>query len=127
MSYAIDLAGKVAIVTGAVKGIGEATARYLAQAGAQVVIDDVVPPETAAPVLEKIGALGPRPAYVQADVSSAEEARRLARSTLKQFGRVDFLVNNAGVVADWDKSYQVHVKGVFNCSEAVKEHMAGRG
>ena len=126
MSYAIDLAGKVAIVTGAVKGIGEATARYLAQAGAQVVIDDVVPAEAAAPVLDKIGQVGLRPLYVRADVSSAEDAHLLVQSTLEHFSRVDFLINNAGVVADWDKSYQVHVKGVFNCSEAVKDFMAAR-
>ncbi|MGE5263210.1 MAG: SDR family NAD(P)-dependent oxidoreductase [Acidobacteriota bacterium] len=127
MPYAIDLAGQVAIVTGAARGIGAATAKMLARAGAQVVIDDVVAEETVAPRLDEIAAVGPRPGYFREDISSEQGARRLAQQALEHFGRVDILVNNAGVVADWDKSYAVHVKGVFYCSEAVKEHMAARG
>lgn len=127
MAYSIDLHGKVAIVTGAVKGIGQATARILAQAGAQVVIDDIVPEEKALPVLDEIEKTGLRPYYMQQDISSAENARSLVQATIDRFSRVDFMINNAGVVADWDLSYDVHVKGVFNCSEAVKDHMAERG
>jgi 3-oxoacyl-[acyl-carrier protein] reductase len=127
MAYSIDLSGKVAIVTGAYKGIGAATASILAQAGAQVVIDDIVPPEKAAPVLDEIEKKGLRPHYIQQDISSAENARSLVQATLDRFSRVDFLINNAGVVADWDVSYAVHVKGVFYCSDAVKAHMAERG
>ena len=51
----------------------------------------------------------------------------LVRETLERFSRIDFLINNAGVVADWERSYAVHVRGIFNCSEAVKDHMAARG
>ena len=127
MPYAIDLTGQVAIVTGAARGIGAATAKMLARAGAQVVIDDVVAEETVAPRLDEIATVGPRPGYFREDISSEEGARRLAQQALEHFGRVDILVNNAGVVADWDKSYAVHVKGVFYCSEAVKDHMAARG
>src|SRR5512143_209853 len=127
MPYAIDLTGQVAIVTGAARGIGAATAKRLAHAGAQVVIDDVVAEETVAPLLDDIATAGPRPGYFREDISSEEGARRLAQQALEHFGRVDILVNNAGVVADWDKSYAVHVKGVFYCSEAVKDHMAARG
>ncbi len=126
MAYSIDLSGKVGIVTGAAKGIGKATSRILAQAGAQVVIDDIVPEEKAIPVLDEIEKVGPRPLYLQKDISSAEAARSLVQATLDRFGQVDFLVNNAGVVADWDVSYAVHVKGVYNCSDAVKEPMAKR-
>ena len=126
MAYSIDLTGKVAIVTGAVKGIGLATANILAQAGAQVVIDDIVPEEKALPVLNEIEKIGLRPYYMRQDISIAANANSLVQSTIERFSRVDFLINNAGVVADWDVSYSVHVKGVFNCSEAVKEHMAAR-
>jgi NAD(P)-dependent dehydrogenase (short-subunit alcohol dehydrogenase family) len=124
MPYSIDLSGKVAIVTGAAKGIGAATARILAQAGAQVVIDDLVSEETVRPLLDDIQKVGPRPIYLREDISKAESAQNLVRQAVDQFGRVDILINNAGVVADWDKSYEVHVKGIFYCSEAAKEYMA---
>lgn len=127
MSYAIDLSSQVAIVTGAAKGIGAATARMLTQAGAQVVIDDLVSEESVRPLLDEIAAVGLRPAYVRQDISTPEGAKSLVQQTLDRFSRVDILVNNAGVVADWDKSYEVHVKGLFYCSDAVKEHMAARG
>ncbi len=127
MPYSIDLSGQVAIVTGAAKGIGAATAKLLAQAGAQVVVDDLVTEETVKPLLDDIACSGPRPLYLREDISSAEGARQLVQRTLDHFARVDILVNNAGVVADWDKSYDVHVKGLFFCSEAVKDPMAGRG
>lgn len=127
MSYTIDLAGKTAIVTGAGKGIGKATAKLLTQAGAQVVIDDIVPEETIKPVLDEIEKEGLRPFYIRKDISQDENCRALANEVLAQFKRIDILVNNAGVVADWDKSYAVHVKALHFCSEAVKDHMAERG
>ena len=127
MPYAIDLSGQVAIVTGATKGIGAATARMLAQAGAQVVIDDLVAEETVKSVLDDIATVGLRPLYLREDISKEKNARELVQQTLDQFSRVDILINNAGVVADWDKSYDVHVKGLFYCSEAVRDHMAARG
>lgn len=127
MSYTIDLSGKVAIVTGAAKGIGKATAHLLTEAGAQVIIDDVLPQASIQPVLDEIGKTGARPYYVQKDISIEENCKGMVREILDQFGRIDFLINNAGVVADWDKSFAVHVKAVHYCSEAVKPHMAERG
>lgn len=127
MAYTIDLDGKVAIVTGAAKGIGKATASLLAKAGAQVVIDDVTPEEAVRPVLDEIGNVGLRPFYIRRDISQEDQCKELAKDVLDQFKRIDILVNNAGVVADWDKSYAVHVKAVNFCSEAVKDHMAERG
>lgn len=127
MAYPIDLNGQVAIITGAGKGIGEACARYLTRAGAQVVIADLVPPDKANSVLDGIEELGLRPDYLQLDISEQPNAEKMIRDTLDKFGRVDILVNNAGVVADWDKSNAVHVKGVHYCSDAVKDHMAERG
>jgi len=127
MAYPIDLNGQVAIITGAGKGIGEACARYLTRAGAQVVIADLVPPDKAKSVLDGIEELGLRPDYFQLDISEQSNAEKMIQGTLDKFGRVDILVNNAGVVADWDKSNAVHVKGVHYCSDAVKDHMAERG
>lgn len=127
MAYTIDLTGKVAIITGAAKGIGLATARFLAEAGAQIVIDDIVNPDVIEPVLKEIESFGPRPFYIQKDISIEQNTRDMVKETLDQFSRIDILVNNAGVVADWDKSYAIHVKGLFYCSESVKDHMISRG
>ena len=127
MSYAIDLGGQVAIITGAAKGIGRAAAEILTQAGAQVVIDDIIDPEKAKPILDEIGKLGLRPYYIQKDISKEENCHEMAAEVLKEFGQIDILVNNAGVVADWDKSFDIHVKAVHFCAEAVKDHMAKRG
>ncbi len=127
MAYAIDLTGKVAIVTGAAKGIGAATARILAQAGAQVVIDDLVEEDAIQPLLDEIQTVGPRPIYLRQDVSDPECAQRLIRQTVERCSGLDILVNNAGVVADWDKSYDVHVKGAYYCAEAARGIMASNG
>lgn len=127
MAYSIDLSGKIAIVTGGARGIGEATARFLAQAGAQVVIDDLSELEKVRPILDEIEKVGPRPYYLREDISQQKNAHSMVQQTLDKFGRVDILINNAGVVADWDKSFAVHVKGVYYCAEAVKDHMAQRG
>ena len=127
MTYAIDLSGQVAIITGAAKGIGEACARYLTQAGAQVVIVDLVPDEKINKVLDEIEKIGLRPHYLRLDISLQTSAEKIIQDTLDRYNRVDILVNNAGVVADWDKSAAVHVKGVYYCSDAVKDHMAERG
>ena len=127
MAYTIDLSGKVVIITGAAKGIGLATARFLAEAGAQIVIDDIVDPEVIEPILKEIALIGPKPYYIQKDISIEQNTKDMANETLDKFSRIDILVNNAGVVADWDKSYAIHVKGLFFCSESVKEHMISRG
>jgi len=127
LAYAIDLSGQVAIITGAAKGIGKATAKVLAQAGAQVVIDDVLPEEKIERILAEIGEIGLRPAYIRADISKKEQAKRLIDETYGRFSRIDILVNNAGVVADWDKSYGVHVKGLFFCSDYAKDYMKENG
>jgi len=127
MTYIIDLSNQVAIITGAAKGIGKATAKLLTQAGAQVVIDDIVSVEEITPVINEISQLGKKPYYIQKDISIKEDTRSMVSEVLDQFSRVDILVNNAGVVADWDKSYAIHVKGLYNCSEAVKDPMEKQG
>jgi len=127
MTYIIDLSNQVAIITGAAKGIGKATAKLLTQAGAQVVIDDIVSVEKITPVINEISQFGKEPYYIQKDISIKENTREMVSEVLNQFSRVDILVNNAGVVADWDKSYAIHVKGLHNCSEAVKDPMEKQG
>ena len=120
MTYIIDLNNQVAIITGAAKGIGKATAKLLTQAGAQVVIDDIVSVEKITPVINEISQFGKEPYYIQKDISIEKNTKEMVSEVLDQFSRVDILVNNAGVIADWDKSYAIHVKGLHNCSEAVK-------
>lgn len=123
MAYSIDLSDQVAVITGAGKGIGLATARLLTRAGAQVVIDDIVATEVIEPILEELALLGKRPYYLRKDISLESGAHELIDETVERFSRIDILVNNAGVVADWDASYAIHVKGLFNCSEAAKKYM----
>lgn len=127
MTYTIDLKDQVAIITGAAKGIGLATAKVLTQAGAQVVIDDIVPVSEIKPVINEVAQLGKRPYYIRKDISIEENTHELVSEVINQFSHVDILVNNAGVVADWDKSYAIHVKGLHFCSEAVKAPMAKQG
>ncbi len=127
MSYCIDLSNKVAVITGAAKGIGRATAKILTQAGAQVIIDDILPHEDIQVILDDIEQVGLRPFYVQADISNKEGAEYLISKSVEQFSRLDILINNAGVVADWDKSYDVHVKGLYYCSDFAKDHMMKTG
>jgi 3-oxoacyl-[acyl-carrier protein] reductase len=127
MTYNIDLTGKVAIITGAAKGIGLASTSILTKAGAQVVIDDILKEEQMTPVLNQVAQEGLIPWYIREDISFQENAERMVQRTLAKFGRVDILVNNAGVVAGWQKSMDVHVMGTYFCSEAVKNHMSERG
>lgn len=127
MAYTIDLSGQVGIITGAAKGIGLATALMLTRAGAQIVIDDIIDPARARDILDLFEKEDLKAAYIQQDISTEDGAIRLVENVLEQFGRIDILVNNAGVVADWDISYAVHVKGLYFCSDAVHAHMAERG
>jgi len=127
MTYTIDLSNQVAIITGAAKGIGKATAKLLTLAGAQVVIDDIVSVEKITPVINEISQFGKEPYYIKKDISIEENTREMVSEVLDQFSRVDILVNNAGIIADWDKSYAIHVKGLHNCSEAVKDPMEKQG
>lgn len=127
------LDGKYAIVTGASRGIGRATALALAGAGAAVMINYVRNDAAAEAVRDEITAAGGRAAIFKADVSMAEEASALVGAALKEFGRVDILVNNAGVTRDgllmrmkeedWDLVLNINLKGAFNTTKAVLRPM----
>jgi 3-oxoacyl-[acyl-carrier protein] reductase len=125
-----SLAGRVAIVTGGARGIGQAIALECAAEGASVVIADI-DGERAADVAARIEALGGRALAVRTDVSAADSVAAMAGAALGRFGRIDVLVNNAAIVdvarqpsdliseEEWDRVMQVNVKGPWLCVRAV--------
>ncbi|KZM52591.1 3-oxoacyl-[acyl-carrier-protein] reductase [Geobacillus stearothermophilus] len=127
------LEGKIALVTGASRGIGRAVALELARQGANVVVNYAGSEAKANEVVEMIHSLGREAIAVQADVARAEEVERLVKTALDQFGRLDILVNNAGITRDnllmrmkeeeWDAVINTNLKGVFLCTKAVTRPM----
>lgn len=123
---------KVAIVTGAGRGIGEAISIRLAREGADVVVCDVNL-DSAKETAEKIETIGQRSLAVKTDVSKSSDVEKMVNLTLEKFGKIDILVNNAGIVIvkqiveleeeEWDKVIDVDLKGVFLCSKAVAKVM----
>jgi len=130
----MDLSNKVAIVTGSARGIGRAIALKLAEAGANIVVNDIA---AAADSLEgvaaEIRALNRQALVVTADVSSSEDVVRLIETAAGHFGRIDILVNNAGVTRDqllmrmsdeeWDTVLNIDLKSAFLCTRSVLRHM----
>jgi 3-oxoacyl-[acyl-carrier protein] reductase len=124
----IDLNDKVAIVTGSGRGIGEAIAGVLAQAGAAVVIADV-DLGIARKVSASLEAAGMKAMAVQVDVSNEESVGNMVKSVLDRFARIDILVNNAGVqsyvgfedttLEEWNRVVTINLTGMFLCSKAV--------
>ncbi|GAA3212984.1 SDR family NAD(P)-dependent oxidoreductase [Streptomyces thermocoprophilus] len=131
------LAGKVALVTGGGRGIGAATAVRLARAGADVALTYVSDKEAADRVVREVTALGRRAVAVRADAADAEEADGAVEQAVRALGRLDVLVNNAGVgvlgpleeltLADVDRVLAVNVRGVFLASQAAAARMASGG
>ncbi len=127
------LQGKVALVTGASRGIGRATALELARHGANVVVNYAGNAAKAEEVVAEIKALGAEAFACQADISNVEHVQNMVQETVNTFGRVDILVNNAGVTKDnllmrmkeeeWDEVIAINLKGVFNCAKAVTRPM----
>jgi 2-dehydro-3-deoxy-D-gluconate 5-dehydrogenase len=128
-----DLHGKVAIVTGSAKGIGQAIASRLAEAGASLAIADT-DADGAASTVEHIRASGGKAKAFQADVSSAQETEHVVRSTVEAFGRLDILVNNAGIFpmapflqvteSLFDKVLALNLRGAFFFAQAAAKHMS---
>jgi len=131
----MNLANHVALVTGAGQGIGRASALALAEAGAHVVVADIVGLD-AESVAEVITTTQRRALAVQADVGDLREIDRMVSEALGAFGQIDILVNNAGVTrradimdlteADWDRIHRVNAKGVFFCLQRVAREMIPR-
>jgi len=128
----MKLEGKIAIVTGSARGIGEAIAKKFAAEGASIVVN-ALHIEGANRVAEEIQNQGGQAIAVKADVSIKTEVQDLVRKTIDHFGKVDILVNNAGVTRrapilemtekDWDLVQNIDLKGVFLCIQAVLGHM----
>ncbi|MCR5864033.1 SDR family oxidoreductase [Aquincola sp. J276] len=126
---------KVVIITGASSGMGHAAARHLAAEGARVVVAARRRDRIAALVSE-IAQAGGKALAVTADVTNQEDMQRLANTTVEHFGRIDVLVNNAGVmplsplerlkVQEWDHMIDVNLKGVLHGIAAVLPHMTAR-
>ncbi|MBY0009381.1 SDR family oxidoreductase [Paenibacillus typhae] len=124
-----NLRGKVAIVTGSSRGIGRSIAEKLAEQGAAVVINYSGSLELAEEVVQGIQQKGGRAAAVQADVSKPEQIARLFQETKDRFGKVDIVVNNAGIMINsligdateeqFDRQFAINVKGTyFSCQQA---------
>jgi len=131
------LEGKVALVTGASRGIGRAIALELARRGALTVVNYNASAEAAAAVVSAIEAAGGQAIAVQADVSDLSQAKALVQAAVKTYGRLDVLVNNAGVTRDqlillmkeddWDTVICVDLKSLFNtCKAAARVMMRQR-
>ncbi|WP_028749531.1 glucose 1-dehydrogenase [Rhizobium mesoamericanum] len=131
------LAGKVAIVTGASKGIGAAIAKALAVEGAKVVVNYASSKAGADAVVETITAAGGKAIAVQGDVSKAEQAQGLVDAAVNEFGRLDVLVNNSGVYEfapieevtenQYRRMFDVNVLGVLLSTQAALKHLGEGG
>ncbi len=127
---------KVALVTGGGRGIGKAISLALAREGAKVCINYLHSKNAAEEVVKRIKEKGGEAISHKTDVSKLEEVSRMVEETNKRFGRIDILINNAGLNIDkylmimneeeWDKVIDVNLKGTFNCSKAVSRVMIGQ-
>lgn len=129
----MNLEGKVAVVTGASRGIGRAIALELARFGASVVVNYNRSADAASEVVATIEEEGGEAVAVQADVGDLDQATGLVQSAIDTFGGIDILVNNAGTTRDqllmlmseddWDTVLRTNLKGIFNCCKAAARKM----
>ncbi len=129
----MDLTGKVAIITGSTRGIGNAIANRLAEAGAITVVNGVSDAARVENVAESIRSTGKDCTGVLADVGTSDGVNNLIDTAVQKYGKIDILVNNAGIVRDhgimrmteedWDDVIRVNLKSVFLCSKATLKHM----
>ena len=133
MSSSASLDGQIALVTGASRGIGRAVALALAGEGAEVVVNYASSPDAAEAVVAEIQANGGSAYALQADVADEASVEDLIKTVLKRSGRIDVLVNNAGITRDgllmrmktedWQAVINLNLTGVFLCTRAVTRPM----
>lgn len=131
-----DFTGKVAIVTGAGKGVGVGIASWLADAGADVVVMSRTQSDLDK-VVSDIEAMGRKGLAVTGDVSKSADVNRMVQSAVEKFGRIDILVNNAAIFPyynffdlteeQWDQVQNINIKGMFLCCQAVARQMVKQG
>ena len=127
---------KVAIITGAGSGIGRETALLFAKEGAKVVVADINEKSGRETVTE-IKKAGDEGLFVKIDISNKEQSKQMVMDTLGNYGRIDVLINNGGIIQDalvskmteeqWDRVININLKGAFNCIQAVVDVMVNQG
>ncbi len=125
------LQNKIAIITGGASGIGLATSELFAKEGATVIIWDLL--ETGIAVAERLNTAGYKVVFQKLSVAEKTEVMAATMNVIKEFGRIDILINNAGITKDksllkmeqedWEQVLAVNLTGVFNCTQAVAHHM----
>lgn len=128
-----ELKNRVAIITGAGRGMGKAHALTLAKAGAKVVVSDI-DLGGCQKVVEEIKKQGGEAVAIKCDVTQKQEVDEMVKKAIKKWGKIDILVNNAGIAQmipflemteqDWDKTLDINLKGSFLCTQAVAKEMA---
>ena len=124
------LKDKIVVITGAAGGIGKASALRFAEEGANIVVADFA---DGSATVQEVEAMGRKAIYVKTDVTNIESAQAMVAKAIEVFGRVDVLINNAGITKDammkkmakesWDAVIAVNLTGVFNCTSAVLPNM----
>jgi 3-oxoacyl-[acyl-carrier protein] reductase len=127
------LKNKIALITGASKGIGKATALLLATEGATIVVNYFSSKEDAFSVVDEIKKIGSEAIAIKCDVSKAEDVNSMVQEIIDKFGKIDILVNNAGVLIPktfdettieiWNKTIDSNLLGTYNCIKAVSKEM----
>lgn len=130
-----DLKDKVAVITGARRGMGKAHALRLAEQGCKVVVSDISQ-EDCEKVVDEIKKAGGEAMAVKCDVTKKDEVNKMVAQALKKFSKLDILVNNAGLCEfkaflemteqDWDRTLDINLKGYFLCAQAAAREMAKR-
>jgi 3-oxoacyl-[acyl-carrier protein] reductase len=127
-----DLKGKTALITGGGSGIGRGIGQVFAQAAANIIVNDI-DQERAARVATELRDLGTEAIAIKADVADTAQVNRMVEEGLNRFGKIDILINNAGIGVgvlfsqmskeEWDGMFAVHVGGAFNCTRALIQPM----
>ncbi|MFQ5824002.1 MAG: SDR family NAD(P)-dependent oxidoreductase [bacterium] len=132
----LSLEGKVAVITGGASGIGFGTAKRLAELGAKIVVLDIIE-ENGAKAVKEIKSLGGKAIFIKCDVRSNSDCKNAVEGTIKEFGKIDILFNNAGIAIrkntvdlneeDWDLAVDVTLKGIYMLSHYVIPYMIKNG